>query len=65
MAAGRKDFAQTTIIDYGTNTKPENLTYLRDTMGVKPEAVTKEPDASSPVDFQVTIGQDYDPCQAK
>ncbi len=62
-AAGRKDYAQTTIVDYGTNSKPENLTRLCDTMGVKPEAVKKEPDPASPVDFQVTIGRDYDPCQ--
>jgi polyisoprenyl-teichoic acid--peptidoglycan teichoic acid transferase len=63
-AADRKDHTQTIIVDYGTNSQPQNLTQLCNALGVKPEAVQKAPDPGSPVDFQVTIGRDYDPCQA-
>jgi len=63
-AADRQDYARTGVVDYGTSTQPTNLTRLCGALGLKPEAVSKEPNPSSPVDFQVIIGRDYDPCQS-
>jgi polyisoprenyl-teichoic acid--peptidoglycan teichoic acid transferase len=62
--ADRNDYAKTGVVDYGTSTKPANLTRLCGVLGLKPESVSKEPNPSSPVDFQVIIGRDYDPCQS-
>jgi LCP family protein required for cell wall assembly len=60
--ADRNDYPRSVVIDYGTSTKVESINRVCDVLGLKPDRVKKEANPSSPVDFQVTVGGDYDPC---
>ena len=60
--AARSDYAQTVIVDYGTSANPQSLASLCQMTGVPPASVRKEPNPTSPVDFLVILGRDYDPC---
>jgi LCP family protein required for cell wall assembly len=59
-AADRSDYAKTKIIAYSD--KPEALGVLAQVFHVKPADIVRQPDASQPVDIQVLLGGDYDPC---
>ena len=59
-AADRTDYAHTQIIVYGD--KPETLARLTEQLKIAPENVVQQLDPSQPVDIQVILGGDYDPC---
>ncbi len=56
------DYAATTIIDYTTSDKGSPLADLQKLLHVSNDNVVKQPDASSPVQFRVILGADYNSC---
>ncbi len=59
--ADRTDCQKTRIIVF--NDKPEALALLTRILQVRPGNVIQQPDPAQPVDIQVILGQDYDPCR--
>jgi LCP family protein required for cell wall assembly len=59
--ADNPDYKQTKIIVYGE--KPKTLELLVKVLEVKPENIIQQPDPNQPADFQVILGEDYDPCR--
>ncbi|HEY4689533.1 MAG TPA: LCP family protein [Anaerolineae bacterium] len=51
------------IIDYTTTPKGSRLQALADLFQVAPENIHRSPDPSSPVAFDLIVGQDFEPCQ--
>jgi hypothetical protein len=58
--ADSPDYGRTQIIVF--NDKPETIELLVSLLQVKPENVIRRPDPDQPVDIQVILGNDYDPC---
>jgi hypothetical protein len=58
--ADSPDYGRTQIIVF--NEKPKTLELLVSLLRVKPENVIRRPDPNQPVDIQVILGNDYDPC---
>ena len=58
--ADNTDYAHTQIIVF--QDKPETLAQLVQLFKIKPENVIRRLDPSQPVDLQVILGEDYDPC---
>ncbi len=59
--ADNPDYKQTRIIVYGD--KPKTLELLVDLLEVKQENIILQPDPNAPAEFQVILGEDYDPCR--
>ena len=55
-------YAATTLIDYTTSAKGSALKRLQAMLHVDDQHVVAQPDAASPVQFQVIVGADYNSC---
>jgi hypothetical protein len=58
----RTDYATTTIIDYTTSPKGSPIESLKKDLHVADANVISQPDDSSPVQFRVILGADYNSC---
>ena len=58
----RADYPTTTIIDYTTSPKGSPIKELKKVLHVSDANVIAQPDASSPVNFRVVLGADYNSC---
>jgi hypothetical protein len=54
---------RTQIINFGATTKGSRINQLVRLFNVKPDQVTNQPDAASPIGFRVVVGPDFDPCK--
>jgi LCP family protein required for cell wall assembly len=59
--AEKPDAKQTQIVVF--NDKPKTLESLARLLNVKPANISQQPDPNQPVDIQVILGDDYDPCR--
>ncbi len=60
--ADRTDYATTTLIDYTTSPKGSPVAELKKILHLTDANVIAQPDPSSPVQFRVILGADYNPC---
>jgi LCP family protein required for cell wall assembly len=58
----RADYTTTTIIDYTTSAKGSPINNLKKILHVSNDNVLAQPDASSPVQFRVIVGADFNTC---
>jgi LCP family protein required for cell wall assembly len=55
-------YPATTLIDYTTSAKGSPVKRLQAILHIDDQHVIAQPDANSPVQFQVVLGPDYNPC---
>jgi len=60
--ADRHDYAQSQVIFYGETFKGASVSSITKLFGVYQWQIVRQPDASSPVDYRVILGDDFDPC---
>lgn len=60
-AADRADYKKSQIVVF--HDRPDALPVLTRLLGVRPESIIQRPDPNRPVDLEVILGADYDPCQ--
>jgi len=58
--ADRPNYKQTRLIVFQDKPKAQSL--LIQYLGLKPENIIRQPDASQPADLLLILGEDYDPC---
>jgi LCP family protein required for cell wall assembly len=62
-AVGQSEpLAQTIMIDYSGTEKGRSAEELIRIMGIRPANVRVEPDANRTVDYEIILGDDYNPC---
>jgi len=59
--ADNPNYPHTRILVFNDN--PAAVSLLREMLQLKPEDIIRQPDPNQPVDIQVILGADYDPCQ--
>jgi hypothetical protein len=62
IATASSTYTQTTLIDYTTSAKGSALKRLQTLLHIDEHHVVPQPDAKSPVQFQLILGPDYNPC---
>jgi LCP family protein required for cell wall assembly len=62
MRPAASPVAATTLIDYTTSAKGSALKRLQAILHIDDQHVIAQPDAGSPVQFQLVLGPDYNPC---
>ncbi len=61
-AADRHDYGSSTLIDYTANQDAAARGNLLDVLGLYSASVVSSPDPSSPVQYRLIVGSDYQPC---
>jgi hypothetical protein len=62
VAADRRDYAQTKLVDMTTTTKGSRRAALVQIFRVAPANVIEQPDPNSPAQYRVIAGADFVPC---
>lgn len=60
--ADRRDYAETTVVDYTLSDKGSPLPVILKLLHLDESRVIDQPEADSPVQFRVILGEDYDSC---
>ncbi len=61
--ADRADYPTTMIYDYRATTKGSRLNELGRLLRVPQQNLISQPDPTSPVEYRIILGADWDPCQ--